>query len=709
MYWAHSTNLLGKRHRLEDHLRGTAELAKGFAESFGAGALGYGAGMLHDVGKCDPKWQRYLCLREAGVATSPVNHKTVGAWMFSDPAGAPGLLALLGHHSGMPDHIKSSIGDRTCEQEEWAVRERLAVSQPELEMVLKDQNLIPPSWSEQPDALEMRIRMLHSSLVDADYLDTAAHFNAEPVAMREASDFGALFDVFLARRQEFLTRRPASPIDAIRQGLFEDALMAAENKPGIYRMPGPTGSGKTISGTAFALRHAAIHEKSRVIVAVPYLAITTQNASVLRSLVGTDNLIEQHSAVEPRERAKLGADNWDAPVVVTTTVQLFESLLSNKPGKARKLHNLVNSVIVLDELQAIPLRVLPVITDVLRVLVRYFGVTVLLSSATQPAWDQLSAWRDDREIEVRDVVADPSALFRSLRRCETTWIDVDTATQLADLIRQEPTALVVVNKTAQARELARLLVEQSPHPVLHLSTRMYPAHRSEVLQEVRRLLAAGLPFHLVSTQLIEAGVDLDFPAVFRLMAPAENLQQAAGRCNREGKLPSGRLVVVNCAEWTPLRDYITGIAKTNQYFRTPGADIDDPEVLNAYFVDYYRTMDADRQAEANKINANRQKLHFFTAAREFRMIEDDSLTVVVGQVPQARDVLTTIASVLASGGAPGPELWRRLQQFCVSLPDYLKPLASLVEELPGVLVSGACYDLLTGIDVDARGANDSIW
>lgn len=711
MLWAHSMNVNGERHRLGDHLRGTADLARRFADDFGVGDLGYGAGITHDVGKCTTAWQRRLDLLETQRPAPMVDHKTVGAWLFGRVAQAPGLLALLGHHSGMPDHLVSALGQRPTRDELQAVRDRLDALLPELSLTLDHGQVVPDSWLDvgEGEALDMRVHMLHSCLVDADYLDTAAHFNAKPVELRGPADFDALMGRFMEARDAFLATRAASPIDGTRQQLFEASLAAAEGEPGIYRLPGPTGSGKTISAAGFALRHAALHGKSRVIVAVPFLAVTTQNAAVLRSLVGDENMIEQHSAVEPRGLAKVGVENWDAPLVVTTTVQLFESLLSHTPAKARKLHNIVNSVVVLDELQAIPIRVLPVVVDVLRILVRYFGVTVLLSSATQPAWDQLSAWRDDREIEVHDVVADTKGLYRSLRRTQTSWVDVETVSQLASLVLAEPSALVIVNKTKQARDLTRLLTELTDRRVLHLSTRMYPAHRAEVLAVVKRLLAAGERFYLVSTQLVEAGVDIDFPVVFRLMAPAENLQQAAGRCNREGTRERGRLVAVNCAEWTPLRDYVTGIAKTNQYFRLAGAQIDEPDVMDAYFADYYRTADVDGQDEAREVNEARRNLLMSTVGKSFRIIEDDSFTVVVGQVPEAQAIMAEMRRIRSANGTPSRSMWRELQQYCVSLPPYLKDKAGTVEELPGVFVSGAWYDSVTGIDVDAGGANDSIW
>lgn len=705
--WAHSANVDGKRHALEDHLLGTARLARGFGEAFGAGDICYGAGLAHDCGKSTDEWQRYLLLRESGVRTSSVDHKTVGAWLFGRVAKAPGLLALLGHHSGIPDNARGM--DRPSLSDCQRVADQVGSAVPEFAELINGASVVPAVWGAEPEALEMRIRMLHSSLVDADYLDTAAHFNAEPVQLSPPADFSLLTERFLNKRGRLLRDRAISPIDALRGEVFDQCLEAALGAPGIYTLPGPTGSGKTISSAAFALAHAARHGKSRVVVAVPFLTITSQNAAVYRRLLGEENVIEQHSSLEPERRAKYGVDNWDAPFIVTTTVQLFESLMSNKPSKARKLHRLINSVIILDEVQSIPVRVLPVILDVLKLLVRYFGTTVLLASATQPAWDVLKAWRDDPAIEVRGVIKDPSRLYRDLRRTSTSWISVGSKATLARMITEEPRSLVIVNTTGDARDLARLLTEDGSRKVLHLSTRMFAEHRRRVLKEVHELATASIPFTLVSTQLVEAGVDLDFPVVFRALAPAENLLQAAGRCNREGLLEKGRLIVVTCDELGDLPAYRTGIQKTQQHFGDGRQELDDPSAMRRYFSDLYTTARLDANPDAAKINKNRQRLQFDTVAKEFRMIDDDSVSVVIADAPGADEALQQLSARITRGGTIQPKDFRVLQAFSVNLPTSLITKAGLVEELPKVFVSRGCYDWLTGIDVGTGTPRDSIW
>ena len=710
--YAHSPNIEGAWHRLEDHLRGTAELARQRGEKFGAGTLCEAAGLLHDVGKCSDEWQGYLHLRARGRPAARVDHKSVGALLFSKTALTPGQLALCGHHSGIPD--ASAPLTKALKQVDQRAQEALARLNPllpELAETCSGPNLLPERWSStaELEALELRVRMLHSALVDSDYLDTAAHFNAEPVAAAQVADFAAMNAQFLEQRRALIFARTPSPIDALREELFQQCLAAASEEPGIFRLPAPTGSGKTISSLAFALRHAQLFGKSRVVFAVPFLSITTQNAQVIRDLIGPENVIEHHSAIDLREKTKYGIDNWDSPVVITTTVQLFESLLSNRPSSARKLHNLIDAVIVIDEIQAIPMRVLPVILDVLRILVRYFGVTVLLSSATQPAWDQLSVWRDDNLLEVRDVVARPAALYAALRRTTTQWIEAADIFNLAQTISREETALVIVNTTAHSRDLARLLADQPNRRVLHLSTRMFAGHRRETLATARELLAAAQPFILVSTQLIEAGVDLDFPVVFREVAPAENLLQAAGRSNREGRLSSGRLVVFKCTEWPELRDYRTGIVKANQYFKAADRELDDPETMRAYYVDYFATWGVDGLPWAQGINSNRRRLRLKSVADEFRVIDDDSQTVVVGDAPGAEQTLAKLRALLDAGGVATTSRWRELQDYCVSLPSRVVNTLGAVEELPGVLVSRGCYDFLVGIVPSEEGPHDSVW
>lgn len=720
--WAHSCNVVGERHLLADHLRATAEMAGSFGRELGSERLCYVAGLLHDVGKVVRPWQDYLLASEAGVRTRTVNHKASGATLFARLAREPGRLIIEGHHSGIPD-FREPPSDGTPEPDrDRAVEVAARLLLPELDEVLAVGSVVPDRWSTwakaDPTALEMAVRMSHSALVDADFLDTAAHFNATRARLAPAADFAALHARFNeALGRELAGRRP-SPVDALRGSLLHDCSTAATWSPGVFRLPAPTGSGKTISVASFALAHAAHHGLKRIIVAVPFLSITEQNAAVYRRLIGEENVVEHHSGVDPgltdrnqteSVRAKYGVENWDAPFVVTTTVQLFESLFSNRPSRTRKLHRLANAVIVLDEVQAIPPRVLPVILDGLRILQQHFGSTIVLSSATQPTWDLIGPWRQAESLNVRDIVSDPARLYSGLRRTSVEWTAVDSLDAVADLMTAESRVMAVVNTTVNARDVALALRDREAEGLFHLSTRMYAGHRRAVLNEVRKRLMGGLPVRLVSTQLVEAGVDLDFPVVFRALAPAENLSQARGRCNREGHLTSGRFVVLECPELSTLDAYHVGVAKARQHFEVPSVDLDAPDAMRRYYADLYATLDVDGFEEAKKIQEARRRLQY-RCVDKFRMIQDDATAVVVAGAPGAEEVLSDLARQINAGGAPSPDRFRRLQEYSVNIPtDMLRRVTGyVVEELPGISVWRGAYDRLTGVSLD-RNPQDSVW
>lgn len=720
--WAHSLNGSGQRHQLADHLRSTAALAGQFGREFGAEKLCYGAGLTHDVGKIQEAWQAYLLASEAWKqAGKPwprphtVNHKSAGAALLKRLAKEPGRVVGEGHHGGMPDagslpgHDDSVNPDR-----DRAVEEAARLLLPELNDLLDGPDVVPALWRDwartDHAALEMAFRLTHSALVDADFLDTAAHFNATEVRVRPEADFSALADRFHSALRGELTGRTSSPIDGLRASLLDDCLAAAAEPPGVFRLPAPTGSGKTISAAAFALAHAARHNLKRVIVAVPFLSITEQNAAVYRRLLGDETVLEHHSGVDPLQEAKNGAENWDAPFVITTTAQLFESMFSNRPARTRKLHRLPNAVIILDEVQAVPSHVLPVILDGLRILQEHFGTTFLLSSATQPTWDTLGPWRRAENLCVRDIVANPPELYAGLRRSTVEWETAESIEAIAELIAVEPRAMIVVNSTANSRRLAQLVHERKPEGTFHLSTRMYAGHRRAVLARVRERLRTGLEVRLISTQLVEAGVDLDFPVVFRALGPAENLSQARGRCNREGLLKSGRFIVLDCPELVTLKAYEIGIRLTVQHFRSSSTDLDDPEEMRRYYRDLYASLGFDEFEDAARIQKHRERLHYNSVARDFRMIDDDSTSLVVASAPGAEEALANLSLRLAANGAPDPDRFRRLQEFTATLPKRATQglTAYIKEELPGIWVWRGAYDDLTGVSIGAT-PQDTVW
>ncbi|MGH3963879.1 MAG: CRISPR-associated endonuclease Cas3'' [Pseudonocardiaceae bacterium] len=388
--WAHSLNDAGRRHGLADHLRSTSALAERFAEPFGAGGLAAAVGLLHDAGKASCAWQEKLLVVEGTDRAVGCDHKTLGARLLIG-VGRKTAMTILGHHGGLTnvEHLLAARDEPVADEAETLAR--LLSQVPEARDVIDGPVLVPDAWRRDPRLLEIGVRMVFSALVDADHLDTAGHFQGfDAPVVAPPADMAELVRRFEERRSAMLAERRWSPIDDVRAGLYDAAVRGAAGPGGVYRLPAPTGSGKTITSAGFALHHAALHRKARVIVAVPFLTITEQNAGVYRELLGAQTVLEHHSQSEFDEGGvgrwlRLAAENWDAPFVVTTTVQLFDSLFGRKPARSRKLHRLTNAVLVLDEVQALPVSLLVPILDALKLLAEHFGTTVLLTSATQPS------------------------------------------------------------------------------------------------------------------------------------------------------------------------------------------------------------------------------------------------------------------------------------------------------------------------------------
>ena len=461
----------------------------------------------------------------------------------------------------------------------------------------------------------------------------------------------------------------------------------------MYRLPAPTGSGKTLAAGGFALHHARAHQLRQVVVAVPFISITEQNADIYRRPLDRSGeppvVLEHHSGVDLDDRAgdgaarwwrRLASENWDAPFVVTTTVQLFQSLFDHRPAAMRKLHRLARSVIVLDEVQALPDHLLLPILSALRTLAESFGTTVLLASATQPPYWNLGPFRG---LPVTNVIADPVPLHARFRRVRWEWqlTPKPTLGQIAVQAAPEPQVLVVVNTTADSALLHRELEQRrdrSLGPCLHLSTRMAARHRRDVLGQIRDRLAAGQPAAVVSTQLIEAGVDLDFPVVFRAWAPADSLQQAAGRCNRSARMAEGRVVVFDPDGGGHPADssYKAALHATGSYF---GPDLADPDALAAlesYYTERYTRQNLEASGPGARIQRLRTRLDFPEVARAFQMIEEHTVPVAVeygGQEAGAevRDLADRLRSPGQLHAGEARLLLRRLQPFLASLPASL--------------------------------------
>ena len=729
-------------HLLATHLHKVADLAREFAQAIEpAGALGdwaHLAGLWHDLGKYRPGFQKYVRLAdnpdahiEGKVGGREKTHSAAGALWAMQQLNQPNrpngnILAYLiaGHHAGLDDWDRGLKERLHSEDSQQELKEALAANPPASILEHGDLAAQIPGGA---NGFALWVRLLFSCLVDADFLDTEAHFDAGKPARRVG------FPTLAQMRLAFDAHMAALPVvesnvNTLRADILHQCRSKAALPAGFFSLTVPTGGGKTLSSLAFALAHARAHDKRRIIYAIPYTSIIEQTADVFRDVfktLGDEVLIEHHSQADAAEkdetaRSRLACENWDAPLVVTTNVQLFESLFARKTSRCRKLHNLVASVIVLDEAQQLPPAFLQPILDVLNLLVAHYGVTVVLCTATQPALnstDYFDANKNLRGLEnVREIIDHPDALFDALKRVDVTlppdwtsptaWADV--AAQLSD----EDCVLSIVNTRKAARELQRLM----PADTLHLSALMCGAHRKDVITQIKARLKAkreGVdqrPLRVVSTQLVEAGVDIDFPVVYRALAGLDSIAQAAGRCNREGRMEGkGRVVVFVPPEKPPLGYLSKG---ADVCISTLHGQAHDPlarSLFERYFKEFYHSVDLDAKEVVKKLTINDRKtlsVQFRTAAEAFRLIDDqDSATVVVRYAEQ-RDEIAKLLGILVKEG-PRRSLMRKLQRYTVSIhkrvADKMLAQGGLTLPMPGLYVqvnAENLYDSMLGLKLE---------
>jgi CRISPR-associated endonuclease/helicase Cas3 len=673
---------------LEKHLRDVAGKAAQFASAFASERHGHLAGIWHDLGK-------YLCdfqERLKGRAIK-VDHAAVGAALAmkrNRPNGFPVAFAIAGHHSGLPN-LKTSGQDMPTPLDERVrrvqetLREALenapievtGESLPDLPLFLQT-----GGGGSDPDAqvrcMEFWIRFLYSALVDADRLDAEAFDHPEQGLLR--GNHEALLSLLerLDRHLEGIragltAADRARPINQARQQVLAQCRAGAECPTGFFSLTVPTGGAKTLSGMAFALRHAMKNGLHGVIVVIPYTSIIEQNAGEYRKALGDANVIEHHTNLDPEkfkqrygeealEKHELAAENWDAPIIVTTTVQFFESLFSNKSSRCRKLHNIARSVVILDEVQTLPPGFLLSILDSLKELVAHYGCSVVLSTATPPALVARERFPEGIS-NVQPIVPEPARLYASLKRVDYSWPDPDSPpVEWPDLARQlavHPQVLTVVHRRADARTLARELQTcRDGNPVFHLSALMCPAHRTKTLERIRAQLQAGAVCRAVSTQLVEAGVDVDFPVVYRALGGLDSIVQAAGRCNREQRNERGFVTVFRAPSAPPVGTPRKALAVMESLLRENATiETNDPAVFEEYFRRLYFLENKDTHA----IQAQRQQLNFATVGVEFNLIEDGFTQAVVVPYGEAGERLAKLRS------EPTKEHLRALQPFTVSI------------------------------------------
>lgn len=651
MYIAHKRENDNNTQSIKEHIENTANKAKLFGDSFNNGDYAYISGLLHDIGKYSKEFQNKI-INNSNIR---VDHSTAGAIEANKDFGLSGKLlayCIAGHHGGLPDG-----GSKSDTAGEATLNGRLKRVNyiPDYSHFKNEINISNLSLKRLPNikplnkggfSLSFFIRMIYSCLVDSDFLDTEAFMNYNKI------DRGANYDyeLFNERLNSYVLRfkDKEREINKKRAEILNDCIQKSRDERGLFTLTVPTGGGKTISSLAFAINHVIEHNMERIIYVIPYTSIIEQTAKVFKDILGQENVLEHHSNFDFEDdenemlyKLKLSSENWDIPIVVTTNVQFFESLFSYKPSRCRKIHNIANSVIIFDEAQMIPTQFLTPCLMAISELVMSYNSTCVLCSATQPSLKD----RFPKEINVKEICENTESLYKFFRRTKVVNRGKMEITQLTEELNNCHQVLCIVNNKKYAAEIYSKLIGDG---AFHLSTRMCPKHRKMVLDDIRQRLKDGLPCKVVSTQLIEAGVDVDFPVVYRSMAGVDSIVQAGGRCNREGKLDMG---IVNVFEpegvYTKyMPSSIKRPIEVAKIIMTRFQDILSPQAIKAYFEELY-SFEGQAGLDINNIFNELEKgaegcnfnFDFRQIANKFKLIDEDTIPIIIGMDKDAQELI----------------------------------------------------------------------
>lgn len=699
-YLAHRSPDGSRTQTVRDHLSGTAALAAEFAAPFGARDLGQLCGLLHDIGKYSLPFQRRIW-----GASIRVDHATAGAKeAFSTHRSVPAAFCIAGHHGGLPDggNPRADTADdgtlfgKLARQAGREIPDYSAFHQE-----IAPMSAPPPPWCKDARSAAFFTRMLYSCLVDADFLDTERFMQDGGVLRGGYADLSTLNQ----RLQEKIAPwwAAATPLNQRRCDILRSLMDQGPSDRGLFSLTVPTGGGKTVASMAFALAHALAGGQRRVVYIIPYVSILEQTQSVFEGLFGAENVVAHCSTVtytaadgEPQtDPRQLSAENWDAPIILTTAVQFFESLYANRSSRCRKLHNLADSVLIFDEAQMFPVPYLKPCLLAIAQLVEHYGCSAVLCTATQPALGPLLG-----ELlpgaPIRELCPDWASQYRFFRRVQYRQEGLLSDDALAARLNAESQVLCIVNNRRQAQALfARL----DPASRFHLSTTMTPAHRRAVLECVRQRLADGLPCHVVSTSLVEAGVDVDFPAVYRALAGLDSILQAGGRCNREGRRAAAdSLVHVFETDQAPPPILRQNIAAARAILARYD-DIAAPEAVRAYFQLLYHTLKGEEALDEKRIlpELDRGTMAFATIASRFRLIDTAQNTLYI-PCPESAPLLDALDRL-----GPSRTLLRKLEPYAVRVypaqyQDFLAAhAAKAIAADAAILLDAALYDSSTGL------------
>jgi CRISPR-associated endonuclease/helicase Cas3 len=659
-------------------------MAEQFADEFGVGEIAKIAGLLHDLGKYSGKFQARLY-----GAKESVDHAVAGAVEIRNgrnksekPVADLISYAIAGHHGGLPDfnRLQERLGERELDPLDIVWRQEVPL--PEDQLALRNfKKAGNPEFQ-----ISFLGKMIFSCLVDADFKDTERFYAANegreldrdwPDLRDNIDDMIRRFDCFMEDKHK---TAPKNDLNTLRREILDHLCEKAGEAPGLFTLTVPTGGGKTLASLGFALKHAKAHNLRRIIYAIPFTSIIEQNAEVFRDVLGDDYILEHHSSVEgekiweQRDKLRLAMEDWAAPVVVTTNVQFFESLFANKTSRCRKLHNIAGSVIILDEAQSLPLPLLRPCLAAIDELARNYNVSIVLCTATQPALDKRDFGDFGLALEGRELAPDPTVLAQKLRRTKIILKDTEISDdELVCVLRENEQILLIVNSRSHALDLYRKAKNEGIFGLIHLSTRQYAVHRREILKQVKQTLKDGQPCRLIATSLVEAGVDIDFPCVWRAETGLDQIAQAAGRCNREGKrtLDESGVTVFTSKEHAPPME----IKQLAQAFSRTALKCDDllsPEAIREYFREVYwqkgmEQLDSKKILEEFTFDKFKSELMFNykKVAALFRMIESPLLPVIIND----NDCVAQIIGRLKSPNVSAGKAARELQPYIVQIPQ----------------------------------------
>ena len=699
-------------HWLEKHLEGTAEIAAEFAKAFGSGRWAHALALAHDTGKSPQRWQEYLRCKsgydeEAHLEgkAEKIDHSSPGAKvaeeLFGKGIGRLMAYCIAGHHAGLPDWtggqkaLSFRLSNTTTGEISPELKTMISAAQP---------GNLPWKFANNTLDLSLWLRMLFSCLVDADFLDTEWYMEPDKANLRGGYlPIGRLLDRFNSYMEQKIGNSEKSPVNDIRQAVLRDCRTAANKAPGVFSLTVPTGGGKTLSSLAFALQHAAIHGLGRIIYVIPYTSIIEQNANVFREALGDEQVVEHHSNLDDEDyskKSRLAAENWDAPVIVTTSVQFFESLFAAKPSRCRKLHNIVRSVVILDEAQLMPVGFLAPILQAMDLLVEHYGVTFVISTATQPALARRKGFEGLSQ-KVTEIMDDVTRLYQMLKRARvempSDWKAPKSWKEIADELAKYDQVLCVVSDRKSCRELHRLMVRGT----VHLSALMCGQHRSDEIAIIREKLKKGEPVRVVSTQLVEAGVDVDFPVVYRALAGLDSIAQAAGRCNREGKMKEqGKVVVFRAIKKAPPGILRKAAETTETMLKTGLDDPLDHSLFESFFRELYwkaNSLDEKKIVNLLKPDPHDCGMQFREAAEDFKIIDDKAQRSILVPYGDGQKLIGMLKSL-------GPERWllRKLQRYTVNV--YVSDFSSLEKKGAIECISGGgdsgIYAVTNDLDYD---------